>query len=97
MGVEKGDKYIYHIHTLPSIVSSPTVSDNKKMILNDDDNLKENSTYSVKAGAVTGRGEADLDDAADMFDPPAAEALRDPPDSDSDGREGERPEKASGM
>jgi len=32
-----------------------------------------------------------------MFDPPAAEVLRDPPDSDSDGREGERPEKASGM
>ena len=46
---------------------------------------------------MTGRGEADLDDAADMFDPPAADALREPPDSDSDGREGERPEKASGM
>ena len=54
-------------------------------------------TYSEDTGAVTGSGEADLDDAPDMLDPPAAEALRDPPESDSDGSEGERPEKASGM
>ena len=46
---------------------------------------------------MTGRGEADLDDAPDILDPPAAEALRDPPESDSDGRDSDRPEKASGM
>ena len=54
-------------------------------------------TYSENTGAVTGRGEADLDDAPDMLDPPAADVLRDPPESDSDGREGDRPDKASGM
>ena len=54
-------------------------------------------TYSEVTGAVTGGGEADLDDAPDILDPPAAEALQDPPESDSDGREGDRPEKASGM
>ena len=32
---------------------------------------------------MTGRGEDDLDDAADMSDPPATDALRDPPDSDT--------------
>ena len=68
------------------------------MILNNDENTnKEKQTYSVITGAVTGRGEADLDDAPEILDPPAAEALRDPPESDSDGSEGERPEKASGM
>jgi hypothetical protein len=36
-------------------------------------------TYSKITGAVTGRGEADLDDAPDILDPPAAEVLRDPP------------------
>ena len=45
-------------------------------------------TYSEDTGAVTRSGEADLDDAPDMLDPP---------ESDSDGREGDRPEKASGM
>ena len=87
------------IYTLPFIINSPTVSNNKKMILNNDDENTNNErkTYSVIAGAVTGRGDTDLDDPPDMFDPPATEALRDPPDSDSDGREGERPEKASGM
>ena len=54
-------------------------------------------TYSVNTVAVTERGEADLDDAPDILDPPAAEALRDPTESDSDGREGDRAEKASGM
>jgi hypothetical protein len=54
-------------------------------------------TYSKRTGAVTRHGEADLDDAPDILDPPAAEVLRDPPESDSDGREGDRPEKASGM
>ena len=39
---------------------------------------------------MTGRGEADLDDAADMRDSPATEALRDPPDS---GTEGEKAAK----
>ena len=42
-------------------------------------------TYSENTGAVTGGGEADLDDAPDILDPPAAEVLRDPPESDSDG------------
>ena len=55
------------------------------------------NTYSDNTGVVTGRGEADLDDTPDILDPPAAEVLRDPPESDSDGREGNRPEKASGM
>ena len=54
-------------------------------------------TYPDITGVVTGRGEADLDDTPEILDPPAAEALRDPPESDSDGREGERPEKASGI
>ena len=54
-------------------------------------------TYPDITGVVTGRGEADLDEDPDIFDPPAAEVLRDPPESDSDGREGDRPEKASGM
>ena len=44
-----------------------------------------------------GLGEADLDDSPDILDAPATEALRDPPEPDSDGSEGERPEKASGM
>ena len=54
-------------------------------------------TYSEITGSVTGCGEADLDDAPDILDPPVAEILRDPPESDSDGRHGDRPEKASGM
>ena len=44
----------------------------------------EKLTYSDITGAVTGRGEDDLDDAADMSDPSATEALWDPPDSDSE-------------
>jgi hypothetical protein len=51
-------------------------------VINDDRNMnKEKGTYSDITGAVTGRGEDDLDAAADMSDPPATEALRDPPDS----------------
>ena len=46
---------------------------------------------------LPGPGEADLDDSPDILEAPASEALRDPPESDSDGREGERPEKASGI
>ena len=46
---------------------------------------------------MPGPGETDLDDSPDILDAPATEALRDFPESDSDGREGERPEKASGM
>ena len=55
----------------------------------------EKVTYSDITGAVTGRGEDDLDDAADMSDPPATEALRDPPDSDKDQRLGEMAIKSS--
>ena len=32
-----------------------------------------------------------------MLETPATDALRDPPESDSEGRVGERPEKASGI
>ena len=42
------------------------------MVINNDRNInKEKVTYSDITGAVTGRGEDDLDDAADMSDPPA--------------------------
>ena len=47
---------------------------------------------------MTRGGEADRDDDPDiLLDPPVAEALLDPPESDSEGRQGDRPEKASGM
>ena len=55
-------------------------------MINIDRNMnKEILTYSDITGAVTGRGEDDLDDTADMSDPPATEAPRDPPDSDTEG------------
>ena len=57
----------------------------------------EKGTYSDITGAVTGRGEDDLDDAADMSDPPATEALRDPPDSDAEKIRGTVRESSQGQ
>ena len=46
---------------------------------------------------VTEPGDADLDDPPDILDIPATEELQDLSQAVSDGRDGERPEKASGM
>ena len=46
---------------------------------------------------MAGRDEDDLDDAADMSDPPATEALRDPPDSDTGEIKGRARESSQGQ